>query len=451
MARKNCIFRWLVVCVWVGVCLLSWTCPALSDGAYTLVDLGPGVLPIAISEENHVIGQLESHGAPGLGQVAEGWHSAAFWWHEGNFDVLPDLGGNSWHAYGITHYASQTLIVGSAYLEEFGEAPVAWIGDPYSTGFETVMLEVPDAPYAWATSANSAGMVVGNYVSQEHETYGFIVCVSAAPVSPLPVCPVGDDSRMIADINDNMQIVGNFQTPEYVSYGYVGAMTETYRPDCSFGFAFQDIGSLGGSYCHPTSINDQGVVVGSSNNPLGESRGFVWNQDSMTELGTFGGSFSQAQDINNLNHIVGYSSDENYESKACLWKDGEMIDLNSLVPAGETMVLQTAEGINDRGFIVGWGQIEGEMHGYVLFPPSSSEATPTPTSVPMDTPTNTPAPETRFDFNDDGIIDVEDALMLLSAYGTNNPTFDLNGDGIVNADDMFLFSKYWNPSPTISD
>jgi hypothetical protein len=49
------------------------------------------------------------------------------------------------------------------------------------------------------------------------------------------------------------------------------------------------------------------------------------------------------------------------------------------------------------------------------------------------------------DFNNDGLINVTDLLMLLGDFGCQSNCFtDMNGDDIVNAGDMLAFLSLFN-------
>ncbi len=90
-------------------------------------------------------------------------------------------------------------------------------------------------------------------------------------------------------------------------------------------------------------------------------RAFVWRHGKTRVLGTLGGEASQALGINNSGQVVGKADvgppdahgDEN--THAFLWQNGHMHDLNGFVSARPGWVLYSANGINDKGWIVGTG------------------------------------------------------------------------------------------------
>jgi probable HAF family extracellular repeat protein len=53
---------------------------------------------------------------------------------------------------------------------------------------------------------------------------------------------------------------------------------------------------------------------------------------------------------------------------AFIYTNGKMTDLNTLIPANSGWELDTASAINDNGWIVGQGSINGQYHGFLLTP-----------------------------------------------------------------------------------
>jgi len=89
----------------------------------------------------------------------------------------------------------------------------------------------------------------------------------------------------------------------------------------------------------------------------------------MVDLGTLGGDSSSAAAINGAGLIVGDSeiTPGNLTSHAfSMTSGGTMTDLNTLIPGNSGWTLLGATGVNDLGQIVGYGSINGEIHGYVL-------------------------------------------------------------------------------------
>ena len=96
----------------------------------------------------------------------------------------------------------------------------------------------------------------------------------------------------------------------------------------------------------------------------------------MTDLGSLATN-SAAFAINSKHQIVGRSRIGATSVHATLWENGgPIIDLNTLIPANASLQLEEADGINDRGEIVGLGAPPGVppspestgLHAFLLIP-----------------------------------------------------------------------------------
>ncbi len=134
-----------------------------------------------------------------------------------------------------------------------------------------------------------------------------------------------------------------------------------------------DLGTFGGTSSDPSSIGQNGEVLGSvEHSALGTSTAFVWVAGKFTDLGVLPGeTFGGAACINAGGTVVGGSGHGTYDNlveRAWIWRSGAMLDLNQLIPANSGWVLQAANGINDSGQIVGYGTINGQTHAFLLTP-----------------------------------------------------------------------------------
>jgi probable HAF family extracellular repeat protein len=103
------------------------------------------------------------------------------------------------------------------------------------------------------------------------------------------------------------------------------------------------------------AINDAGQVTGQASS----GRAFVWQNQAGTVIGTFAGAQSAGSAINSLGDVVGWSQTATSQH-AFIYKNSTMTDLNALVVNGSGWELQSANGINDAGQIVGSGKQRGE-------------------------------------------------------------------------------------------
>jgi probable HAF family extracellular repeat protein len=133
------------------------------------------------------------------------------------------------------------------------------------------------------------------------------------------------------------------------------AMTGAYSPIAGRTHAFiyrdgavQDLGTLGGTFASGFAINDRGEVAGHST-IAGESalHAFVYRDGAMQDLGSLGGFFTIANAINNRGVVVGTSVDASGNALAFVHDGTAMRRFLDLPPP------QQATAINDRGAIVG--------------------------------------------------------------------------------------------------
>ena len=122
------------------------------------------------------------------------------------------------------------------------------------------------------------------------------------------------------------------------------------------------MGTLGGSQSNASALNDNGVAVGYSHNASSISRAFVWDaENGIQDLGALADGWSWAYDVNNAGQVVGSAREDNV-SIAVLWDPAAgLVDLNDWLAPDSGWVLREARGINQRGDIVGYGYVDGEI------------------------------------------------------------------------------------------
>jgi probable HAF family extracellular repeat protein len=129
------------------------------------------------------------------------------------------------------------------------------------------------------------------------------------------------------------------------SFTSVGAI-HAYRS--TTGASPTDIDSLGGDYSVGYGINAGGQVVGMAYTSQNENRAFLWTgSGNMQDLGTLGGTLSQANDISDSGLIVGISSTADAADHAFIIQNGVMTDLGSL------QYSSSATAVNDLGQVIG--------------------------------------------------------------------------------------------------
>jgi probable HAF family extracellular repeat protein len=134
-----------------------------------------------------------------------------------------------------------------------------------------------------------------------------------------------------------------------------------------------DLGTLGGNDSEALGINQTGIIVGDSVTRSGAVHAFVYSGGSMQDVGTLKEfpKASYARAINDAGQIVG-ESDGNNQKRAFVYSDGQMTDLTraavNLRQAGFA-ALDSADGINNQGWIVGFGTTsDGRLAAFLAIP-----------------------------------------------------------------------------------
>lgn len=73
-------------------------------------------------------------------------------------------------------------------------------------------------------------------------------------------------------------------------------------------------------------------------------------------------------DVNNLGQIVGEAQENQNNSIATLWQNAKILDLNKLISIHSGWRLESASGINNKGYIIGTGKINGQRHAFLMKP-----------------------------------------------------------------------------------
>ncbi|MGA2322305.1 MAG: DUF3466 family protein [Sedimentisphaerales bacterium] len=225
---------------------------------------------------------------------------------------------------------------------------------------------------------NNNGYIVGQ-ASKSVVSGGVIMTHSTAcvfdqttPWSNHDLGSLGASPSLAYSINNSQQIVGYSQSVSGGrSVGYRACLFDPHS-----GGANVDLGTLGGRESIAYSINDSGLIVGSADYNFSYPRDHACIFDSSgsgnnTDLGTLGGLLSDALFANNENQIVGYASDSSGQRKACLFDstgNGNNINLNTLIDPSSGWILESANCINNNGWIVGYGTYNGIDQAFLLTP-----------------------------------------------------------------------------------
>jgi probable HAF family extracellular repeat protein len=231
------------------------------------------------------------------------------------------------------------------------------------------MVQVPDLPggsgYTFATAITSKAVIVGESAVSNGDEHVVLWTKSAGKYhihdeGHLPKAPY----VYANDINESLQVTG-------VAYFFNN--NSKYHAFLWSKGIWKDLGGLApGANSIGEWLNNSGVVAGSSTSkkyPNGVS--VYWDAaGKIQSIGTLqGGTSSSAGYISDSEQITGESTVTGGDTHAYLWTNKQrMQDLNNMIPKNSGWVLRHAAAINKAGQIVGYGEINGVEHGFLLKP-----------------------------------------------------------------------------------
>jgi len=317
---------------------------------------------------------------------------------------------------------------------------------------------------------NDNGDVVGVYFEQNGAEHSFI----ASPGAPIRV--LRPDAYQPSGITNDGRVTGMswsgsaFRTladgtlqdlSAFVSFGadmnaagdvagwgwHDPSMT---RPETAFRYSdragYEDLGTLGGSSSYGYGINDQGIVVGTSQ-LVPDRMGHAFRAvpgGTMEDLGGlpggFAGGISSAWSINTHGDIVG-QSDNAYGWTAFVYNDVEgMTDLRLRIPIADRLGrgLHWGRDINDNGQIVVnyEGYDGGYRYGTVLLTPARDAAAPHahPTASPsLLTPPDGRIVSVSVDPHVTDLYDPEPVCQITNVTNSEAPQSGLDPDVEITA------------------
>ena len=363
-----------------------------------LTDLGvlPGgasSAPLWISENGLIAGLSENGKTDPLYAGLPEVHAVL--WQHGKITDLGTLGGGYESEANAVNSAGQVVGAALNTVPDPNSMAVGtyWLwGVPY--GYQTrafiwekgVMRDLgtlPGGTDAQAILINEKGQVVGySYTSSSPTT---TACAPAASVgfASFPLATgsfiwdeengmvdlggLGGTCTLANDLNNQGQVIG---------MSYLAGDQSAHAFLWEHG-ALRDLGgTLGGDFTGAFVMNAEGEAVGYadlSGNTVFHAT--LWKHvGDMTDLGTVGSDqCSYATGINASGQVVGGSipdcSNIGPNNRAFLWEDGSIVDLNTLIPSGSGLFLQSTITINDRGEIAGNGaDASGNGHAFLLIP-----------------------------------------------------------------------------------
>jgi probable HAF family extracellular repeat protein len=296
---------------------------------------------------------------------------------------LGTLGGkNSWTNYGGINDRGEAV----------GLAETS-VPDPDDEDFCAMGTKLTCRPFLWrlgrmvalpplggnngqASAINNRGQIVG--ISET--TASDSGCLPSKPgkiISPVfwekgeaRVLPTvdGDPDGFVQGINDQGEAVGSSGTCSNIATHAV-----LWENDTAV-----ELPGLGRTGNDAYAINDHGQAVGYVTSPDGTTIfPTVWLDGARrapTSLGILPGDGAAfATGINNRGQVVGSTFNSQGWSRGFIWQDNVLTDLNTLIPGDSNLLIIAASNINQRGQISGMATVmsgpnEGKIHAILLTP-----------------------------------------------------------------------------------
>jgi uncharacterized membrane protein len=137
-----------------------------------------------------------------------------------------------------------------------------------------------------------------------------------------------------------------------------------------------------GRFATALGVSEKGTAVGEASRldatPTSaartSTRAVRWDGTRVVELAPVASyRFTRANDVSDSGEVVGFASGfagfPTIDGTAVLWHGDRAVDLNTAVSGGTGgFVLRTAESIDERGRIVGFGTRDGQTRAFLLTP-----------------------------------------------------------------------------------
>jgi probable HAF family extracellular repeat protein len=248
-----------------------------------------------------------------------------------------------------------------------------------------------------AFGLNNSGQTVGDSQNAADDHRPVLFDKGAVKDLNVSVAQNSNTFRTGYAINDAGQVAGRTDTDQGAIHAFLLA---------SPGGDLKDIGTLGGSNSEALAINKSGEVVGDAEVGSGAPHAFLYRKGSTRDLGTLPGfdTASYARSIDDQGQVVG-ESDGADQKRAFVYSNGQMFELDklatNLADAGFTS-LDVAYGINNRGWIVGYGTaVDGRTVAFLAIPEGQKAAPPVQVEPPAAQPAVQPEGQAEEGTGDD--------------------------------------------------
>ena len=314
-----------------------------SQSGYAITDLGAANGAYSVGSAINASGQVAGY----YQQYATTIPYAVSWL--GTHVISYNSFGGYWaYAYGINDSGSVTGVA----FDDYNHVTYAYLGNTQTVS----RLDSLGGYTSVGRAVNNSGQVAGYAATPRTNVFH---AVRWTGTSAQELGALGGSNSFAYAINASGQVAGYAQLAGDLLYHAV----------IWNGTASTDLGTLNGANSYACGINNSGQVAGYSDTTAANvTHAVLWNGTAIIDLGTLGGAGSSASAINSHGDIVGTAQRADGSSALFLYRGGRMIDLNALLPKGSGWRVDSANSINDNGWITGQGTINGQTRAYLLKP-----------------------------------------------------------------------------------
>jgi len=308
--------------------------------------------------------------------------SRAVRWKNGNIEDLGSFGGNQNEALAINNRGEIVGFSTNTIVDPFSPEGTQIRAFLWRNGRMQDLGTLGSGNGATAAYINERGQIAG--ISFTSTTPNAVTAIP--PLNPflwengtmVDLGTLGGAYGQPTSLNNRGQVIGVSST-----VANPGACFTELDPNCHPFLWDQgqlidlNTSTMGGNPLSADGINDAKEIVGGADfSSTGGSPfdAYIWRKGVATDLGAVPGDcFSRALAINAHGQVVGNSFSCNGDFQhAFLWENGSIVDLNTLIPADSGLQLVDTEDINDRGEIPGTGvppsNVSTQGHAFLLIP-----------------------------------------------------------------------------------
>lgn len=339
--------------------------------SYTLTDLG--ALPGGTA--SFALGVSSNGTAVGTSRTTSSFRpQLAVRWRDGQIENLGTLPGSTFsRAFAVN---SRGQAVGEAFTAspEVSRA-VQWEADNTLRdlgtlgGRSAVANDIDERGRAFGVSAQASGSSVAT------------VWERSGPQALPPLDPQATGPSRANAVSRSGQAVGS--APGRLDDGSSIGQAVRWEPRGQ-GFVATALERLEpGRFAVAYGVNERGFAVGEASRldpgtTRTSTRAVQWKGAAVSEFAPLGSfRFTRATDVSDTGDAVGFASGfagfPTIDGAAVLWRGDRAIDLNTVVAGGtDGFVLRSAESLNERGQIVGFGSRDGQTRAFLLTPAGNS-------------------------------------------------------------------------------